>query len=132
MLDAEQAIIGMFDPNQLYNFDTTRKGNPRAYGPGVSGAWTAAQRAAKSVAMKGIAPINKGVAMSDATKAKWMAGSQHRYFPVGIFDDMGNMVAWYPSFNATVLQEGGRGFLHKSIKNKTIWKGWYVRYLGRE
>jgi hypothetical protein len=132
MLDAEQALIMTFDNKQLYNFDVTRSGNPRSYGPGKSGPWTEAQRAAKSVAMKGIAPINKGVTMSDATKAKWLVGSQHRYFPVGIFDEMGNMVAWYSSFTETVLKErGGRSTLHQCIKQNKPWKGWHVRYVER-
>lgn len=132
MLNAEHALIEQFDGKQLYNFDTSGRGNPRAYGTGNTTAWSPEQRLAKSEAMKGTVPINKGVPLSEANKAKWLVGNLPRYFPLGIFDDMGNMVTWYPSFNAAMMSENaGRSHLSQCLKHNKLWKGWHVRYLAR-
>jgi hypothetical protein len=70
--------------------------------------------------MKGKVPINKGVPMTDQVKANFLIGSQHRYFPVGIFDDMNNLVASYSSVSETSMHEGGRSHLTQCLKHNKL------------
>lgn len=81
-------------------------------------------RLAKSIAIKGVTPINKGVKLTPEQIAKMGAVANFNKKPVGFFDDMGNLLTSYSNFTAAVtLEHAGRTTLRNALKTGLTYKG---------